>query len=300
MRHGVAFFSDKTKKFVKNLFLNKNSLFEKLTFLSVKCYNTVMFFYDHFDESQIAGVFTPTHFIVLAIYFILMAVALFFSRKMTEPTVKKFTLAAAILTCSMEVVKISLRIAKGQNPGEWLPLYVSSLFLYASWMSLSKVKVIQTTGVTFLSFGSTTAGIVYAFYPSTSLLRYPIWHPGSIHGLSYHWIILYIGILTLWKRFRPKAVYFWHFFLFMTAFTIPAFICNELYGYNLMFIGVPFYLPPLQFLYDTSPYLYAAVVYLAQSVALYWAWFGGYQLVMHLMKKRRAAREGELSDDSAT
>ncbi len=257
-----------------------------------------MMFYDRFDKNEIAGVFTPIHFIVLALYFTLMALALFLSRKVDEAKVKKLTLAAAILTCCMEIVKIALRIAKGQSPGEWLPLYVSSLFLYASWMSLARNKVIGTTGTCFLAYGSTTAGIVYAFYPSTALLRYPIWHPASIHGLLYHWIILYIGILTLWKRYRPRAKDFWNFFLFMTAFTIPAFICNELFHYNFMFIGEPFGLAPLQFLYDVSPYFYAATVYLAQSAALFWVWYGGYKLVMKIAHKRRAVKEGELSDES--
>lgn len=261
------------------------------------------FFYDYFDETDIAGVFSPTHFVILAFYFAFAALALYLSRKFDEAKVKKATLVGAIVTCSMEVVKIVLRLIKGQSGDDWIPLYVSSLFMYASWMSLAKNETIRTTGIAFLSFGSTTAGIVYAIYPSTALIRFPVWHPGAIHGILYHWIILYVGALTLWKRFKPKAIHSVHFLLFMTAFTIPAFICNTVWGYNLMFIGTPAFLPPLQFLYDIHPYFYGAVVFLAQAVGLYWAWFGIYKLAGWVRKKlalRRAAvpqtADGEQAD----
>ncbi len=258
-----------------------------------------MMFYDHFDESQIAGIFTLPHFIVLAFYFVLFVVALVLSRKMREETVVRVTFGTAIAVTAMEILKMSLRIAKHSPADQWLPLYFSSLFIYASWLSLSKNRTLRTTGITFMSFGSTTAGVCYAFYPSTSLLRYPIWHPASIHGLLYHWLILYVGALTLWKRFRPEAKNFWHFFVFVTAFTIPAFICNEIWDFNLMFIGKPFALPPLQFLYDASPYLYAAVVYVAQTIALYWVWFGCYKLVRRLETRRHGAPSPDEQTQSA-
>lgn len=231
-------------------------------------------FYDNFTQEQICGVFTPTHFIAIAVYYALIVAAVIFSRKLSERKTELTVLGIAIAVTVMEIVKIAIRLYKGEGGDAWIPLYFSSLFLYAIWLSLAKNKVLQTTGRTFLAFGCTVAGTFFIMYPSTSLPFYPIWHPASLHSLIYHWLMLYVGIMTLLKRYTPKPLHFAHYFVFVAIFSSAAAIVNHFLDTNLMFLSNPFGISFLRKLVEFSPVLYALVAFLAQGVVLFWAAYG--------------------------
>ena len=231
-------------------------------------------FYDNFTQEQICGVFTPTHFIAIAVYYALIVAAVIFSRKLSERKTELTVLGIAIAVTVMEIVKIAIRLYKGEGGDAWIPLYFSSLFLYAVWLSLAKNKILQTTGRTFLAYGCTVAGAFFIVYPSTSLPFYPIWHPASLHSLIYHWLMLYVGIMTLLKRYRPKAWHFAHYFVFVAVFSVAAAIANRFLNTNLMFLSNPFGISFLRKLVEYSPALYALVAFLAQGVVLFWAAYG--------------------------
>lgn len=239
--------------------------------------------YDNFTKEQICGVFTPTHFVVIAVYYTLIVIAVIFSRKLSERKTEQTVFGIAIAVTAMEIVKIVIRLYKGEGGDAWIPLYFSSLFLYAIWMSLAKNRILQTTGRTFLTFGCTVAGTLFVLYPSTSLLFYPIWHPASLHSLLYHWLMLYVGILTLLKRYRPQAWHFALYFGFVAIFSVAAATVNRFLDTNLMFLSNPFGLSFLKELVDYSPILYALVAFFAQAVVLFWAAYG---LITAINKRR--------------
>ena len=245
-------------------------------------YHEIMF-YDRFTEDQICGVFTPTHFIAIAVYFALMVVAIVCSRKLSERQTTRIIFWIAVTVTVMEIVKIAIRLYRKEGGDAWIPLYFSSLFLYAVWLSLAKNKILQTTGRTFLAFGCTVAGALFALYPSTSLTFYPIWHPASLHSLLYHWLMLYVGIMTLIKLYRPRAWHFALYFGFVALFSAAAATVNGFLNTNLMFLSNPFGLSFLQALVAFSPVLYALVAFFAQGVVLFWVVFG----IMILIYKRR-------------
>lgn len=240
-------------------------------------------FYDNFTKEQICGVFTPTHFIVIAVYYALIVVMGILSRKLNEQKTERTVLGIAIAVTIMEIVKIAIRLYKGEGGDAWIPLYFSSLFLYAIWLSLSKNKILQTTGRTFLAFGCTVAGTLFVLYPSTSLPFYPIWHPASLHSLIYHWLMLYVGILTLAKRYRPQAWHFALYFGFVAIFSCVAATVNQFLNTNLMFLSNPFGLDVLKDLVEYSPVLYALVAFFAQGIMLFWVTYG---LIIPIYKRR--------------
>ena len=242
-------------------------------------------FYDNFTKEQICGVFTPTHYIVIVLYYALMAVALVFSRKLNERKTEWTVFGIAVAVTVMEIIKIAIRIHKGENGDAWIPLYFSSLFLYAIWLSLFKNKIVQSMGRTFLAFGATVAGSLFVLYPSTSLALYPIWHPGSIHSLVYHWLMMYVGIITLMKRYRPRAWHFVLYFGFVAVLSGAAALINHFLGTNLMFLSNPFGLSFLQKLVAYSPVLYGLVAFIAQGVVLFWAMYGFVILIYYLREK---------------
>lgn len=239
-------------------------------------------FYDHFTQDQVCGIFTPTHIAVLILYYIAAAAALYGSRRQSAERTERTVLIVALVVTAAEIVKIALRLWKGESGDAWIPLYFSSLFLYAIWLSLSKNERLRTAGNCFLAFGGTVAGAVFIVYPSTSLPHLPIWHPGAVHSIVYHWLMLYVGVVTLMRRYVPEARHFWYYFLFVTVFSVAAAVCNAYLGTNLMFLGNPYGLPFLQAIYDASPWLYLAVAYLAQAVLLFWVCYG----VAVLIRKR--------------
>lgn len=231
-------------------------------------------FYDNFTKEQICGVFTPTHFVVIAVYYALIIVAVIFFRKFDERKTERIVFGIAIAVTVMEIVKIAIRLYKGEGGDAWIPLYFSSLFLYAIWLSLAKNKILQTMGRTFLAFGCSVAGALFVLYPSTSLPFYPIWHPASLHSLIYHWLMLYVGLLTLLKRYRPKIWHFALYFGFVAVFSAVAAIINRFLNTNLMFLSNPFGLSFLKKLADCSPIGYAIVAFFAQAILLFWAVYG--------------------------
>ena len=231
-------------------------------------------FYDNFTREQICGVFTPPHFIAIAVYYALVAVAVIFSRKLNVRRTEQTVFWIAVAVTVMEIIKIAIRLYKGERGDAWIPLYFSSLFMYAIWLSLVNNKILQTTGRVFLAYGCTVAGTFFVLYPSTSLLLFPIWHPASLHSLIYHWLMLYVGILTLTKRYRPKAIHFVHYFVFVAVFSSAAATVNRFLDTNLMFLSNPFGFSFLEKIVAFSPLLYALIAFSAQGVVLFWAAYG--------------------------
>lgn len=246
-------------------------------------------FYDNFTSNQICGIFTTWHFVAMGIFAISAVVALVISRNVKKETVVKLMRIVAIVVLIMEVFKIVIRMYKRATPDGWMPLYFCSLFLYAIWFALSKNEFVSNMGYCFLVCGGIVASVCYTIYPSTALLLYPIWHPSSIHGFVYHWLMFYVGVLVLMRGlYKPKAKDFIYYLVFTTIFTIIALIINQFTDSNLMMISKPFGLPFFYAVYNVSPILYGSMIYMAQSIALFWAVFGVYKLCVHLRNKKHS------------
>lgn len=245
-------------------------------------------FYDNFTPDQICGIFSFWHIVAIVIFAVAAAVALVLSRNMKKQTVEKLIKIVAITVVVMEVVKITLRLIKHSGPDGWVPLYFCSLFLYAVVFALFKNKFIKNMGYCFMVCGGIVASVCYTIYPSTALLLYPIWHPSTIHGFVYHWFMFYIGVLIAMRGlYKPKAKDFVYYLTFTTIFTTLALVVNICTGANLMLISKPFGVPFFYMVYGISPILYGLMVYLAQSVGLFWAVFGVFKVGEKLANKKQ-------------
>ncbi len=241
-------------------------------------------FYDNFTEDQICGLYTPWHFFAIAIFFISLAFVLFFTRKINQKQRKVALLTIAIIVTVLEIVKIIIRIYKHESGDAWIPLYFCSMFLFTIWFVFAKNKYVSTLGKVMVVFGGLFPSLCYILYPSTSLMILPIWHPGSIHSLIYHWLMLYSSCLIL-KEYKPKAIHFVYYFSFVTIFTAIAAIVNHFLGTNMMFLSNPFGLEILQSIFNYSKHLYASLAYFAQAVILFWLQFGIFKLIELIYKK---------------
>lgn len=239
------------------------------------------FFYDHFTREDICGMFTPGHFLSILLFFATVGLALWLSRRMGEQTARKVHIGIAIGVTVMEVVKISLRVYKGQGPDDWMPLYFCSLFLFAVWLALAKNRAMRDMGFSFMTMGGIAAAVFFIFYPTTSLNLFPIWHPASIHSFVYHWIMCYLGLLVLIKRiYVPKTAHALHYGAFVLTACVASYFFNEWLGSNCMFLHSAFGLPFLEQILRSCHAVYIVVVSLAQGVALYWFSFAIYSLIL--------------------
>lgn len=236
-------------------------------------------FYDNFTNDQICGIFSMTHFIVIAIFFVSLIIAVYYSLRMSQKQVKKSLLIIAIIITVLEIIKICIRIYKKDTLDSWIPFYFCSLFIYAIWFSFSKNEFIRNCGYSFMVFGGIFASISFIIYPSTSLMLYPVWHPGSLHSILYHWLLLYCGLMIVIKLYVPKASHFFNYLVLTSLSCVLAIFINHFLGTNMMFLSNPFGLGFLTNILEYSKILYIFLVYFAQCVILYWLSFGIYKLI---------------------
>ena len=235
---------------------------------------------------------TPTHIITIILFFVLGVGAIYLSRKFNEKQMDKAYLIVAITVTVCEALKITLRAIKGMPYGNMIPLWYCSLFIFAIWLTRSKAEVLRNTGFSFITMGGWIAAVFFTFYPSTSLARYPVWHPASLHSFFYHLLMFYIGVLTLVRRYYiPDKKHSLHYFCFITAACIPAIILNELLDINCMFLKNAYKLPILEPIIEFSQELYTFLAYFAQSVLLYWANYLLYAAIIKIKNSRLDNRE---------
>ncbi len=251
------------------------------------------FFYDHFTEKDIAGMFNLTHLLYVLVFFGLATLAVYTSRRMKDKTFDKVHLTTAITITVCEIVKIALRIGKNQSIDSWVPLYYCSLFLFAVWLPLTKNKHLSIAGYAYMTMGGVIASVAFTVYPSTSLAIFPIWHPSTIYSGLFHFAMLYLGLMCLIKsKYKPQWKHVLNYFSFVSVFAIPSVILNAKYQTNCLFLRHAFKLPFLEWMIDVSPYFYMAVVFFAQSVLIYLAACGIYKLIeKKINKKKELANE---------
>ncbi len=244
-----------------------------------------------FTEEQICGIFTPTHFVAIFVYFALLAGALYMLRNITDAGIHTLTLIIAVTVTVLEIIKIAVRVYRGQPGDDYIPLYYSSLFIYAAWLSLFKNKVLQRIGKCFLAYGCVIGGSLFVLYPSTSLPKFPIWHPAALHSLFYHWLMLTLGLTVLIKQYKPKIKDFFSYFALTGTACAVAAVLNAVLHTNLMYLDNPFGLSFLVAMHDASQLFYSMFAFTVQSVVLFFVAYFVHTSVLRLIVKKREAAD---------
>lgn len=245
-------------------------------------------FYDkYFEQVDVAGLFSTAHFIYIGVFILLSIALIGMSRGISESRERKNRFWIAVAVTLLEIIKIWIRIKKGQGISSWIPLYYCSLFIFASWASLAKNRIISGMGKSYIAMGGAMAGIIFTIIPSTSLAIFPALHPASIHSFLYHFIMFYSGVILLMRGgYKPRARDGILYFLFITLAMIPSFIINEKYGANCMFLKHPYGVPFLEAISEVSVPLYVVLVYLGQGVLMFYGNYLFYLIARALSKLR--------------
>lgn len=236
--------------------------------------------YDNFTTDEIAGIFTPAHFIYITILLAVICISLFFSKKISAKTERRMRLSIAIIVTALEIIKIVLRIYKQMGLETWLPLYFCSIFIPALWLSIVPYEPVAKCGKSYIATGGIVGAIFFCIYPSTSLAFFPAMHPASIHSFVYHSLMLYSGIVILWKGgYKPRKADGFCYLALVSCVAAPSLILNATLGTNCMFLRYPEGIPILQIIADISPALFTALALITQGFLLFYIVYGIHVLI---------------------
>jgi uncharacterized membrane protein YwaF len=242
------------------------------------------------DKSTACGMWSTTYILALVVTLSLVALGLFFSRRMSKRAVRTVLIAAAIFSISTEIIKmLFIGLTYGLTKVEWIPLYFCSCYMYALVMALSKRRKLQEMGLTFLFYGGIVGALAFFAYPSACIPRYPIYHFMCLRTMLYHGSMIYVGVLIVMRGvYTPKAAHFHHFSKMMGTIGLAAYAINLLTGENYMYISEPLDIPVVEIIYDTTGNLYPFLGILVQIFLPFWAMDGIYRLI-HRPTKREVS-----------
>lgn len=217
-----------------------------------------------------AGMFTIPHLVSLFICLVMIVCSILLFKNISIEQLKKQTFKIAITITILEIIKITYKFVvcdyKFTDFNHWVPLYFCSIFIFASWFSLSKNKFISRMGTAFITCGCLTGGLSFLIVPTTSLQMVPIWHFLSIHSMTFHSLMVYLGFMYIYKGFFNKNS-FKYFLICFIVFLTPSLIMNQIFHCNLMLVREPFNMPfkIVDIIYENVPWLYpllASLVYI--------------------------------------
>lgn len=222
-----------------------------------------------------AGLFSLSHFFLLALTATALVFALYASRRMREQAVRRIVLMLTLLLWVLEALKLFfvLFVTKSGNPNDYMPLYYCSLTLPAGLMSAWGRGRVRLTGDAFLATGGLVGGLVFLLFPTTALLRYPALHAISLHSFLLHGLMVYLGLLLLLRgtyRVLLRDVKYVAALVSLMCAVALAFnlIYDRVSGVsvaNLMFLSKDFPGTPLSPLYHALGVFYTPVMWLVQA-----------------------------------
>lgn len=192
-------------------------------------------------QYKACGIFTPQHFILIAITIIgiIIALKLTLNKKDTKKIIKRCTIFIWIY----EFVIMTFKISTGgiKNVNNYVPLYYCSILLYAGLLSSFGKGRLKRIGDVFLATGTIIGGIVFLIFPTTSLPAYPMIHIVSMHSFIYHGIMVYLGLLiniTNYIELQKNDII--NYASLVGIVCLLAYIVNQIFNSNLMFISKNF------------------------------------------------------------
>lgn len=225
---------------------------------------------------EACGIFTPQHFILIAITLVAIIIALKFTINKKDD-VQRIIKKCTIFICIFEIIKITFKIITDglDNLNNYVPLYYCSILIYAGLLSSFCKGKLKRTGDVFLATGGAIGGITFIVFPTTSLTYYPMWHLMSIHSFIFHGIMVYLSLLvnlTHYIKLEKQDIVYYS--AFVGIICIIAYIVNKIYGSNLMFISENYPGMPIEIIYNSTGPFFTIVMMLAQMFIPFYIIYG--------------------------
>ncbi len=243
-----------------------------------------------------SGIYSVGHLILFALTVLGVTLALYASRRMSAPLVRRTVRVLTVLLWVMEIAKILFVLlgTGSRNPNDFVPLYYCSLSLYAGALSSCNCTRLRAVGDCFIATAGLVGGAVFLLFPTSTLPYYPVWHFLSLHSFFLHGCMVYLGLLLLlrgtyrpvWRDVRYPA-------LLISVMCALALIFNTVYDRitgtavaNLMFLSKDTPGTPLAIVYRVTGRFFTAFMWLVQAVCPFLLVCGGYMLVVKIKSSR--------------
>lgn len=213
--------------------------------------------------------FTSEHYSMLAFCLLLITVALYLSRKMTEASIRKTVKICTIVLWIFETIKIVFNLTTGNagNPNTYVPLYFCSIILYTGIFAGFTKGKLKRAGEVFIAVGGITGGLVYLLSPLTTAGSFPIIHYITIQSFLHHSIMVYLGMLFVIKDYvilkKSDCIYYASTVVIVS---VIAYIVNIFLDSNLMFVSKTYPGTIIDVAYKMSPTLFPFIVTFVQAV----------------------------------
>ena len=250
-------------------------------------------------EYEPCGIFSIEHFILLALTVIGIKIAINFTDINNKEKIKKNIKAITISAWVLEIIKIifNLAIGNGNNINTYIPLYYCSILLYAGIFSSIGKGTLKRIGDVFLATGGIIGGIIFLILPTTSITTYPVFHYLSLQSFIYHGAMIYLGIIINKSKYiELKMNDIVYYASLVGIMCLGAFVFNNIFDSNLMFISKDFPNNPITILYKLTGKFFPLVVSLIQMVLPFYAVVGTKKVIQRIVgKKEKENIEHEIS-----
>lgn len=240
-------------------------------------------------EYEASGIFSIEHFFLLIITIIGIKVAVNHTDTSNKNVIKKRIQIVTICAWILEIIKIifNLSIGNGNNINTYIPLYYCSILLYAGIFSSLGKGTLKRIGDVFLATGGIIGGIIFLILPTTSITTYPVFHYLSLQSFIYHGAMIYLGIIinkSQYVELEKKDIVYYSGLV--GTMCLIAFIFNNIFDSNLMFISKDFPNNPITILYKLTGKFFPLVVSLIQMVLPFYVVDGTKKLMQRIALKK--------------
>ena len=267
--------------------------------MNMNYYNLYLSFIDEKGVGTFRGLFSIHHLFFTLLGLIVVALLLYFTRKMTNDKIEKMSKILFFVVTILEILKIvwNLVFRTDKSPNNWVPLYFCSLFIYAlAMISFGKGRI-KEVGVLWIIYGQIIGALAFIIYPSSSIGIHPLIHVLTIHSWIYHVISLYLGLLMIitgyYKTYdgAPQKQSlkrdFLTYFVSIIAIEAFVFIFNLIFKTNLMFINEPGVVPVLEIVVKAFGIFYPVVIGVVQAVGTFFGGFLFIKLITFIQNKTK-------------
>ena len=210
------------------------------------------------EKYEPCGIFTLGHLILVIVTILGIIISLKKTASSSKEDVKKIIKTLTIILWIFEIIVISFKIKTGgiRYIENYVPLYYCSILLYAGLLSSFGKNKLKRMGDVFLATGGIIGGIIFIIFPTTSLPTYPMLHFVSLHSFLFHGIMVYLGILlNVTNYIELKSSDIKYYATLVGFVCILAYIINQIFDSNLMFISKNFPGTLVELLYNlTGPF----------------------------------------------
>ena len=241
-------------------------------------------------EYQPCGLFTKGHFGLAIITIIGIIIALKNTAQKTKQEIEKIIKRSTIIIWILEIIIITFKISTGgiRNVNNYVPLYYCSILLYAGVLSSFTKGKLKRMGEVFFATGTIIGGIVFIILPTTSLPNYPMIHIVSLYSFLYHGIMIYLGLLVnITNYVEIKLEEIKYYATLVGIVCMLAYIINNIFGSNLMFISQNFVGSPVEILYNITGPFFTIIACIGQMTLPFYIIYGCKNIIRNKIMKQK-------------